>query len=112
MTIKTKFMLWLGAVFASVAAAQLVVPLTDDPALWGPIVISITVFTFLAVAFSPRRWVLISVPLFTLTIVGLSYFRLHPTDPVAIGVLVVAVPVNLLVAWMRLRGRHRHAGAA
>lgn len=68
MIIKTKFMLWLGAVFASVAAAQLVVPLTDDPALWGPIVISITVFTFLAVAFSPRRWALISVPLLTLNL--------------------------------------------
>ena len=107
MTFKTKVMLWLGSVFAAVTAGLPILFFTpaSDHAFWGSIVGGSTVFAFLAFSFGTVRWALVAVAGFVPTVLGLTYFRFHASEPGGIGVLAVTVALNALVVWMRLRRR-------
>src|SRR5712691_9088813 len=107
MTSKTKVMLWLGAVFASVTIAALFGPLFRPE--METVLIAGTVFTFLAIAFAPTRWWIVAVPGFMLTVMGLQYFRVHRSEPEGLTVLVVTLALNAIVLWFRFKKRRQAA---
>lgn len=108
MTFKTKVLLWLGAVFASVTAALLFrAPTGGSEAWWGPVVIGSAFFTFYALAFESSRWAMTAVPGFVVTVAGISYFRFHRNEPIAWAVLATVVALGLLNAlFARRMQRH------
>ena len=110
MPLKIKAMLWLGGVFAAFTAAVVLAP-ASGRGLWGPIVLSSTMFAFLAVAFGSARWALIAIPGFVLAVAGFTYGWLHRGEPIGLVVLVATVAVNLLIVWLRTRkhGDMQHA---
>lgn len=104
MTSKTKLMLWLGAVGIAFTAAEISTLLVSRD--WAPVVGLSAMFTFMAFAFESAHLASLSAPGFVAMIVVINYVRLHPTDPVGAGALILAVALNLMLLWMKRRGRH------
>ena len=113
MTFTTKVMLWLGSLFACITADLLILFFTPASGheFWLQVATGSAAFACIAFSFGTVRWASVAVSGFVPNMIALTYFRFHALEPRGIGVLVVTVALNALVAWMRLRRRRTDAPA-
>lgn len=86
-------------------AALLLVAAGPDQKFWPTIVIGTAAFAFMAFAFNPVRWAAVAVPGFALSLLGLNYFRVHPTEPAGLAALAATIVGGSIYVWVNTRKR-------
>ncbi len=104
MTMKTKVLLCLGAIFAAFSASAIAGLFVSRD--WVPIVGVSALFAFFAFAFNSAAWAVLSVPAFVVAAIAINAVRLNSGGVAGIAAaVVIAVLVNAAVLLVKRRRR-------